>query len=104
MENIFASVPDAFHHEVVDELLNNSSVRVERILSKGHSSDEDFWYDQAENEWVVVVRGAGTILFADDREVHLHAGDYINIPAHTKHRVTWTDPDVVTLWLAIFYP
>ncbi len=30
-------------------------------------------------------------------------GDFVNIPAHKKHRVEWTTPDELTIWLAVFY-
>jgi cupin 2 domain-containing protein len=79
-------------------------VRIERIISKGHTSQENFWYDQDENEWVIVLKGAAKIVFNDDQEaVVLNSGDYINIPKHTQHRVDWTEPDVDTIWLAVFY-
>jgi cupin 2 domain-containing protein len=31
----------------------------------------------------------------------LTAGDYLLIPSHTLHRVEWTPPDIITVWLAI---
>ena len=39
----------------------------------------------------------------DDEPVHLKSSDYINIPAHRNHRVEWTTPDELTVWLAVFY-
>jgi cupin 2 domain-containing protein len=33
----------------------------------------------------------------------MRAGDFVNIPAHRKHRVEWTTPDEPTVWLAVFY-
>ena len=39
----------------------------------------------------------------DDEAVIMKTGDYINIPAHRKHRVEWTDPEEDTIWLAIHY-
>jgi len=102
--NLFTSIPSVINQEIFEDLFNNGTVRIERILSKGHCSDENDWYDQDENEWVVVLKGAGTVVYEDGRHVQLGEGDYLNIPAHTKHRVMWTDPDVVTVWLAIFYP
>ena len=30
-------------------------------------------------------------------------GDFVNIPAHKKHRVEWTTPDEPTVWLAVHY-
>ena len=38
-----------------------------------------------------------------DEELHLTAGCHLTIPAHTKHKVTWTTPDTETLWLAVHY-
>ena len=77
---------------------------MERIVSNGHRSDDDFWYDQDEHEWVCVVRGSATLELQEPQEsVHLRAGDFINISAHRKHRVMSTSPDEQTIWLAIFY-
>jgi cupin 2 domain-containing protein len=79
-------------------------VRIERIVSKGHSSPESGWYDQEENEWVVVLKGAAKLRFEQDGKlVELDAGDYINIPARVRHRVEWTNPEMETVWLAFFY-
>ncbi len=33
----------------------------------------------------------------------LRPGDCINIPAHQRHRVEWTDPRQDTIWLAVLY-
>ena len=59
--------------------------------------------DQKENEWVIVLEGAGTIFFESGVEVNLKKGDYLNIPAHIRHKVTGTDPHSITIWLAIHY-
>lgn len=103
MANIFAKLPIQPENELFDELLRAENVRIERIVSRGHTSPEQGWHDQIENEWVIVLEGAGVVLFEDGVEVALHTGDYVNIPAHTRHKVTWTDPDILTVWLAIFY-
>lgn len=103
VDNIFASLPDDPGTEVFEDILRNDSVRIERIVSSGQSSPEQGWYDQDEGEWVMVLRGAARLLFEDGREVELDAGDFIDIPAHTKHRVSWTDPGETTIWLAVFY-
>lgn len=103
MENIFSSLPDKLEHELFEELLNYKNIRIERIVSHGHTSPENGWYDQEENEWVIVVEGAGTILFETGVEVNLKKGDYLNIPAHIRHKVIWTDPNGITIWLAIHY-
>lgn len=103
MANIYSTLPAEFKDEIFEELISARNVRIERIISKGHSSPEQGWYDQAENEWVIVLEGAGTILFENGVEVNLKKGDYVNIASHARHKVTWTDPDNVTVWLAVFY-
>jgi cupin 2 domain-containing protein len=103
MGNIFSPLPENPRKEIVEELVRRGDVRIERIVSKGHTSPDDGWYDQIENEWVIVLEGSGRILFENGPEVRLKKGDYINIPAHSRHKVTWTDPDNATVWLAVFY-
>ena len=100
---IFASIPESVTEELFDEIVRTPSVRIERIVSRGHVSPESGWYDQEENEWVIVLRGRGRLLFDDGEEVALDAGAWIDIPAHRRHRVAWTDPDVDTVWVAVFY-
>jgi cupin 2 domain-containing protein len=102
-KNLFTDIPQDLDKEVVDILLQSSDIRIERILSKGHTSPELGWYDQAQHEWVILLEGAATITFEDGKETNLSKGDYLNIPAHIKHKVSWTDPDVETIWLAVFY-
>lgn len=103
MDNIFSTIPENPGKELFDQVLQHGSVRIERIISKGHTSPDEGWYDQRENEWVMVLEGSGSIQFEDGREVTLGKGDYLNIPCHARHRVSWTDPDQLTVWLAVFY-
>jgi len=100
--NLYDGVPAALPQEITTTLLSVEHFRIERIVSQGHSSPPEFWYDQADHEWVFVLRGAARLRFDDDA-VELGAGDFINIPAHRRHRVEWTTPDEPTIWLAIFY-
>ncbi|MBB3063317.1 cupin domain-containing protein [Microbulbifer rhizosphaerae] len=103
MKNIFSSLPEDLSAEVFEDIVSSESVRIERIVSKGHTSPESGWYDQEESEWVIVLQGAARLLFDDGREESLDTGDFINIPAHIKHKVSWTDPYSTTIWLAVFY-
>lgn len=103
MANLLAQIPDSLQQEVFNDLVCARHVRIERILSHGQSSPETGWYDQDEHEWVLVLSGFGVLEFEDGREVRLEAGDYLNIPAHCKHKVQQTSPDEVTVWLAVFY-
>ena len=102
--NLFADLPASIAEELVDVFAHSQHVRVERIVSTGHASPEDSWYDQDEHEWVVVLKGEGKLLFeADDGPILLRPGDYVLIPAHRKHRVEWTVPGEPTVWLAVFF-
>ncbi|MCW5713854.1 MAG: cupin domain-containing protein [Bauldia sp.] len=100
--NLFSAIrPDAPDEEI-RELLMLPGVRIERIVSTGQSSPEGFWYDQDFAEWVVLLVGAAQVsIEGEDAPRHLGAGDYLFIPARTKHRVDWTDPSDATIWLAI---
>ena len=108
-ENIFEGIPAQLPDELLGELLSTDTpgagrLRIERIVSRGHCSPEGFWYDQETAEWVIVLEGSAGILFQRDAEpVELKPGSYVNIPAHEKHRVAWTDPRRRTVWLAIHY-
>lgn len=103
MNNLFTNLPNDLSNEVFTDLVTSHSVRIERIVSSGQSSPESGWYDQDENEWVLVLEGFGTIAFEDGSEKTLCKGDYLTIPAHQKHKVSRTDPDNLTIWLAVFY-
>ena len=102
-KNIFADIPKDLENEIFETICSSSSFRIERILSKGHQTPEGFWYDQDQPEWVLVLKGGATLEFADGGRYNLGVGDYMNIPAHTKHRVSRTSEEEVTIWLAVFY-
>ncbi len=100
--NLLSNLPPNLSEELTTALQEGHGVRIERIVSTGHKSAEGFWYDQPEHEWVVVLKGAARLEF-EDRMVEMGPGDFINIPAHQKHRVAWTTPDEPTIWLAVHY-
>jgi cupin 2 domain-containing protein len=102
-DNIFESIPSNLDDEFTELLLQNEGVSIERIVSRGHASPDSGWYDQERNEWVLLLKGAAIIAFENGDEITLASGDHINIPAHRKHRVKWTDPETETFWLAVFY-
>jgi len=90
--NLFANLPPGVAEEQVVELLSRPGVRIERIVSGGHSSPAGFWYDQPQGEW------------EDEAQPRaLRPGDFVDIPAHRRHRVEWTHPDEPTVWLAVHY-
>jgi cupin 2 domain-containing protein len=102
--NIFADLPPNLPDELVQTLLEAANVRIERIVSHGHASPAGFWYDQDQHEWVMVLKGAARIRLEDEEKpVEMKSGDFINIPAHKRHRVEWTTPDEATIWLTVHY-
>ncbi|MCA9218186.1 MAG: cupin domain-containing protein [Planctomycetales bacterium] len=102
--NIFAGDFSHLDEELVEILVQNPNVRVERIVSTGQSSPPEFWYDQAEHEWVVVLSGKAQLQFEDEDEATvLEPGDHILIPARCRHRVASTSLEEPTIWLAVFY-
>jgi cupin 2 domain-containing protein len=88
--------------EHVETLLRWPGGRLERIVSYGHRSPEGFWYDQDEHEWVQVVSGRARLEIEGMPVLELGPGDRVWLPAHTRHRVLWTEPDVETVWTALF--
>lgn len=109
MKNLFniSDVSFPLQEENFVDLLKAKGVRIERIVSTGQTSPKDFWYDQSENEWVSVLEGQAILSLKDKSGVitthTLKRGDYINLPACTKHRVEYTDTSQPTIWLAVFY-
>jgi cupin 2 domain-containing protein len=103
--NMFAALPLAtLTEELVTELLTTPNLRIERIVSTGQATPVDHWYDQDWDEWVILLRGGARLLFDGEAEApYLGPGDYVHILAHRRHRVLWTDPQQVTVWLAVHY-
>jgi cupin 2 domain-containing protein len=102
--NFFREIPEDLTEEVIQVISKGKNVRIERIISKGQKSPKDFWYDQEQSEWVMLLQGYAELTFeGNPQSIKLKAGDYLNIPAHKKHRVEMTDEKVITIWLAIFY-
>lgn len=103
MPNLRDAIPADLPHEVFTDLLQAPDIRIERILSRGQTSPDSGWYDQDEHEWVLLLEGASELTFEDGEVVRLGPGDYLNIPAHRRHRVSWTDSEQTSVWLAVFY-
>ena len=102
-QNLFTNIPKEIPDEIFETLAENKNIKIEKIISKGHSSPESFWYDQEENEWVILLKGKAKLRFENNTTTELLPGDFVNIPKHVKHRVDWTDPEIETIWLAVFY-
>jgi len=104
-ENLFRNIPAERSRELIETIAETEHVRVERIVSRGHASAPGFWYDQTEDEYVLLLQGRARLKFDGDNGIlSMTPGDGIIIPKHVKHRVEWTDPDQDTIWLTVFYP
>jgi cupin 2 domain-containing protein len=102
--NLFQDLPGHLDQELVETLQAHDSFRIERIVSRGHISPREFWYDQEEHEWVTVLTGKAQLqIEGEEALVTLCPGDTYDLPAHTKHRVAWTEPNHDTIWLAVFW-
>ena len=85
--------------EGFESLLDQPSIRIERIVSRGHVTPGDQPYEQNHDEWVMVIEGSAKLEMADRGVVELLAGDHLLIPAGVSHLVTYTaDP---TVWIAV---
>lgn len=103
MNNIFQNIPGKLKEEFFEDIISNKDFRLERIVSEGHSSPNDFWYDQDKNEFVLLISGSAVLVYNDGQKFILNEGDYLIIPAHQKHRVEKTDGSKKTYWLALHY-
>jgi cupin 2 domain-containing protein len=104
IQNLLAATQGPPGAEFFEELIRGGSFRIERIVSTGQMTPTGSWYDQEQDEWVVLLSGAARLRFeGSPDQVRLEPGDAIHIPAHQKHRVEWTAPQSATVWLAVHY-
>ena len=104
--NIFELPADLPQDEEQLEILlqdTGQGVRIERILSTGQASPPGFWYDQAQNEWVVLLQGQAELAWDDGSVMPLQKGDWVFISAHKRHRIKWTSAEPPCIWLAVHY-
>ena len=100
--NIFDEIPVDKSEEKFFEIFKDEKIKIEKIVSNGQKSPQDFWYEQEKSEFVLVIEGFAIVEF-EDFEVELKKGDCLNIKAYQKHRVKFTSLDETTIWFAVFY-
>lgn len=103
--NLYSAIPADLPGELFETLEQTSGFRLERIVSRCHSTPDGTWYDQPQAEWVVLLQGEAVLRFEDEPEPrHLVPGDWVRIPPHCRHRVEWTSDQPEAVWLALHYP
>lgn len=103
-ENLFAHIPADLPAEIFQTLAEKSGVKIERIVSDGQATPPGEWYDQGQDEWVLLVSGRATLLFDNDADpLVLKPGDHVLIPAGCRHRVERTDSTQKTVWVAVHF-
>lgn len=100
--NIFEQIIVDKNEEEFFEIFKNETIKIEKIVSNGQKSPENFWYEQEKSEFVLLLEGFAILEF-ENREVELKKGDYLNIGVMEKHRVKFTSLDEPTVWFAVFY-
>lgn len=104
IHNLFTHITQTSDSEVFETLLQTDAFKLERVVSTGQATPPGQWYDQDWDEWVVLLSGSAGLLFDGERDIRvLQPGDYLLVPAHTRHRVEWTETGTETVWLALHY-
>lgn len=100
LPNPILAEPDA---ELFEPIIKTHQILIERIISNGHKTPPEYWYEQTNDEWVALLSGQATLMFDEEEgeTLHLKAGDAILIPAMRPHRVIYTSSDPPCIWLAI---
>ena len=101
--NIFGEIPKKLKEELFEDIISKEGLKIERIVSYGHTTPKSEWYEQGHDEWVILLKGEAIVSFFDEEDIKLKAGDYLNILALKKHRVSWTLPKQESVWLAVHY-
>lgn len=107
--NLYESIPSILPEELVEVLAESDGrARIVRLVSRGHSSPDGFWYDQSEHEWVALLSGSAVMSFENPGSgeitlVSLTPGDWIEIPPRTRHRVESTSAEEPAVWLAVHW-
>jgi cupin 2 domain-containing protein len=101
MKNIYTLPEPLPNSEAFEPLIQTQSLLVERIISTGQTTPEGEWYNQEQDEWVMLLQGEATLSDSEGSQIQLKAGDYLLIRAHQKHRVEYTSTNPACIWLAI---
>jgi cupin 2 domain-containing protein len=94
------NIPIESSDEIFETIVTNEKVKIQRIISYGQITKDYYWYDQDEDEFVMILEGDAKIKYDDGSIYSLSKGDSLYIKAHQKHQVVYTSNPAI--WLAIF--
>ena len=103
VKNFFETFEEKPTEEIIEKILENKNLKLERIITNGQITPPGEWYNQENDEWVLLLKGSALILFEDFETKTLNSGDYILIPKFYKHRVQWVDPHNECIWIALHF-
>ena len=95
------NIPGQHDEELVEPLIPDLGIAIERIVSTGQVSPDGFWYKQERDEWVALLQGEARLSWKSGKSMSMTAGDWVLIPAGEEHRVDYTSNDPPCIWLAI---
>ena len=101
--NIFELPEQLPSEELFEALLEHEKILIEKVVSSGQVTPPGDWYDQEQDEWLIVLQGEGELSYEDGSRIKLNKGDYQFIPAHQKHRVEYTSTEPPCIWLTFFF-
>jgi len=87
--------------EIFETLHRAGGILIQRIVSRKNLPPQAEWFDQDDDEWVILLKGAASLEFEQECVLSLKEGDYLFIPAHARHRVYGTYAEGECTWLAI---
>ncbi len=98
---LLKNIPTESKDEIFETLIEKKDIKIERIISYGQTTPEDYWYDQEQDEFVLILDGFAKIKYENGKIIELKKGSSLYIKAHEKHQVIYTSNP--TIWLAIFF-
>jgi len=102
MKNLF-NYPENISEEIFEEIIQGNTFKMERIISPHLPKGDSKWYNQRNNEYVILLQGEAKIELVDSEIISLKKGDGFLIKSFTKHRVAYTSKNPLAIWLTIHY-
>ena len=89
-------------HENKYLLQQGGNWRLELIVSCAFKNEDEFWFDQKEHEWLLLIRGEANLSIETlENRIDLKVGDHLYLSPHKLHRINRTDGFPGTIWLTL---